>query len=90
MQGIVDISACNWIVVRILQFLPHHFVVLDLFGMASFLPDLIRALRLVPRLELTEHDIGASLLQQIDDLARRIAFDALQDIGKFWSARNQV
>ena len=43
-----DRSALNRIVMHVIQFLDHHFIIQNRLGMKSFLPDLVFAPRFVP------------------------------------------
>ena len=43
-----DHSALNRIVMHVIQFLDHHFIIQNRLGMKSFLPDLVFAPRFVP------------------------------------------
>jgi hypothetical protein len=38
MQRIINITAFDWIIVNILKFLPHHFIILNHLRMNAFLP----------------------------------------------------
>jgi len=63
---------------NVLEFLPHHVAVLNLLRMTAFLPELIIAIGLVPRLvplQLPEQCFDVTFLQKIDDLSGRVRFE---------------
>lgn len=71
-QRIVDVSPAQRIMVHVLQFLQHHFVVLQLLWPTAFLPQLMDLVDLVAQLEephFLEQGCKASLLHGIDQLS---------------------
>jgi hypothetical protein len=52
MQRVIHVPSTQGIVVTVVQLLQHHFVVFDLLRMASFLPELVLLIDLVPQFEV--------------------------------------
>ena len=55
MVPLIDVAANDRIVVDVIQFPMHHFIVPDLLRMASFFPELITTLRLV--ISFVDHEL---------------------------------
>jgi hypothetical protein len=93
MAWIVNIPAHDGIVVDVFQLLKHHVRVGHLLRLAPFLPDLVVALRLVPKLvgaKLAEQHFGLPGTEQNNDLPGRVHLETLHGIRQGRRGGNQV
>ena len=93
MRRILDMATLHGVIVNILQLLPHHLFVLDLFWLAPFLPNLILTLGLMRKFacaQLLQENSSRIPFQQSDDLPGRIRFGTLDDLWKLGSRRNHM
>ena len=93
MNGIVDESSLNRIVVYVLGLLLHHLVATDLLRVAAFLPQLKIAVVFVSgfaEMELVEKRPGVAAFEQVNDLAGSIRLEIANFLTEIAGRGNEV
>jgi hypothetical protein len=91
--GVIHIAPLDGVQMDVFQLLPHHFPVRDLLRMAAFLPELIRALRLVIPLvhrELTQERFRVTFGEKFENRPGREPFESLHRPTQVRSRGDQV
>jgi len=84
MCRIFDISAPNWIVMKVIQLPCKHIHIHDHLWMAAFFPELVFLkdfMFLLENPELFEERVKVILLKKVDDNSGRVRFEIVNSFG---------
>ncbi len=93
MNWVVNKPTLHRVVMDVLNFLFHHFMRADNFGMASFLPKLILLVgfsSLFEKLEFLQQSLVVQFFYRVDYLPCRVGFEFSNAFAKFGSHGNPV